>query len=204
MSASGLVPAGRGEPEAVKERLATVKPGASPGHIVGLCGQACHTGVSPDAALRALAKSAALNDADQAYQVLLELHQGLAEAGADEDTRNSWQFRFSELLAAGEFGPELGHQLRVLVSERTRRDIWHELRFLEIFAAAGREHEYEWTADERDELMAIAAEIESMLKRSRKFPLAKKLGAVLAGQTDVAKTVDLATARSAGQRVVRY
>jgi hypothetical protein len=179
------------EPEAIKERLANARPGTSPGRIVGLCGQACHAGVSPDVALRALAKSGALNDADQAYQVLLELHQGLAEAGAGEEARNSWQFRFGELLAAGEFGTELGHQLRVLVSERTRQDIWHELRFLEIFAMAGREREYEWSADERDELTAIAAEIESMLKRSRKFPLAKKLGAVLAGQTEVAKTVDL-------------
>jgi hypothetical protein len=163
------------EPEAIKERLATAHPGAGPGHIVGLCAQACRKGVDPDTALRALAKSGALTDVMQAYQVLTGLQQEFTEAGTDEDTVNSWQFRFSELLAAGEFGTELGHQLRVLVSERTRRDLWLELRFLEIFAAAGRDRECEWTADERNELTAIAGEIDSMLKKSRKFQLPKKL-----------------------------
>jgi len=62
-----------------------------------------------------------------------------------------------------------------LVSERTRRDLWLELRFLEIFAAAGRDRECEWTSDEREELAAIAGEIESMLRKSRKFQLPKKL-----------------------------
>jgi hypothetical protein len=162
------------EPAAITERLATAGPGADPGHIAGLCVQACRKGVGPDTALRALAKSGALTDAGQAYLVLTGLRQEFAEAGTDEDTANSWEFRFSELLAAGEFGTELGHQLRDLVSERTRRDLWLELRFLEIFAAAGRDRECEWTADERDELSAIAAEIESMLKKSRKFQLARK------------------------------
>jgi hypothetical protein len=160
------------EPEAIRERLAAAGPGASPESLVGLCVQACRAGIDPDTALRALAKSGALSDASQAYQVLTGL-QELAAAGAGEDLVNSWQFRFSELLAAGEFGPELGRQLRVLASERTRRDLWLELRFLEIFAAAGRDGECEWTADEREELTAIAGEIESMLKKSWKLQLPK-------------------------------
>jgi hypothetical protein len=163
------------EPAAIRERLATAPPGADPGHIAGLCAQACGKGVDPDTALRALAKSGALTDAGHAYLVLTALQRELAEAGMDEDTVNAWQFRFSELLAAGEFGPELGHQLRALVSERTRRDLWLELRFLEIFASAGQDRECEWTTDERDELTAIGAEIESMLRKSRKFQLPKKL-----------------------------
>ena len=172
------------EPEAIRERLATAQPGADPGHIVGLCAHACRKGVDPDTALRVLAKSGALTDAMQAYQVLTGLQQELAEAGTDEDTVNLWQFRFSALLAAGEFGTELGQQLRVLVSEQTRRDLWLELRFLEIFAAAGRDRECEWTADERDELTAIAGEIESMLKKSRKFQLPKKLRVSFGGGSE--------------------
>ena len=163
------------EPEVIMGRLAAAQPGAAPGSLVELCAQAYRKGIDPDRALRALAKSGALTGEDLAFQVLAGLQQELAAAAADEDVANAWLFRFSELLAAGEFGIELGQRLRALVSERTRRDLWLELRFLEIFAAAGRDRECEWTSDEREELAAIAGEIESMLRKSRKFQLPKKL-----------------------------
>jgi hypothetical protein len=162
------------EPEVIMERLAAAQPGATPGALVELCVMACRKGIDPDKALRALAKTGALTDEAFAFQVLTGLQPGLAAAAANEDVANAWLFKFSELLAAGEFGIELGQQLRVLVSERTLRDLWLELRFLEIFAATGRNRECEWTADERDQLTAIASEIESMLRKSRKFQLPKK------------------------------
>jgi hypothetical protein len=161
------------EPGAIRERLATAPPGADPAQIVTLCAQACGKGIDPDTALRALAKSGALTDPAQAYHVLAGLQRDLTEAGADDDTVNAWQFRLSELLVAGEFGADLAQRLRVLASERTRRDMWLELRFLEIFATGGRDRECEWTADEREDLTAIAAEIESMLKKSRRFQMPK-------------------------------
>jgi hypothetical protein len=166
------------EPGAVRDRvldsLATAQTGADPDYLAGLCVQAHGEGIDIDTALRQLARSGALSSAAHAYDVLSGLHHGFIGAGTDEVTAAAWEFRLSELLASGECGVELAHELRALVSDRTRRDIWLELRLLGIFAEEHGERQYEWTEAEHKDLAAIAAEIESMLKRSRRFQFGKR------------------------------
>jgi hypothetical protein len=165
------------DPAAVMDRLldslATATPGAEPGDLAGLCARACRDGIGADAAFGQLAASGALNGAEQATQLLIELEQEFDEAGIDNDTTMKWQFRLSEMLARGEFGSRLGQDLRVLVSELTRREIGRQLRLLAIFAADGRDRQYAWTEPERESLAKMVGEIESMLKKSHKFTLPK-------------------------------
>jgi len=167
------------EPEAIRDRvlseLAKAPPDAEPGYLAGLCATACHDRLEPDAAFRPLAASGALTSADQACQLLIELQQRLEEAGADDDTIQKWQFRLSEMLARGDFGAQLGHDVREVVSERSRWEIWRQLKLLAIFASSGSEGHGEWTDGERADLSEIADEIDAMLKKSRKFQLPKRL-----------------------------
>ena len=165
------------DPAAVRERLldslATAPPGAEPGYLAGLCVRACREGIDPDTALRRLARAEALTGASQASQVLMTLRQAFCDAEIDGDTTQQWQFRLCELLAGGEFGVPLALELRELASDRTRREIWLNLRLLAIFAADGGDRQHEWTEPERKDLAQIADEIEAMLKKSRKFALPK-------------------------------
>ena len=166
-------------PQAVRERLldslAAAPPGAGPGHLAGLCVSACGEGIDPAMALGLLAKSGALTGAAQAGQLLSALQRQFEAAGIDEETMQAWLFPCAELIAGGEFGAELGRELRPLVSDWVRRDLWLELRLLSIFAEDARERQYVWTEAEREDLAAIAGEIESMLRKARKFPRQKKL-----------------------------
>lgn len=172
------------DPAAVRDRLldALADPSsAEPGYLAELCVRACRDGIEPAAALRQLAKSGALTSAAQASQLVMGVQQGLDEAGVDEDTVVKWQFGFYRLLARGEFGPQLGQELRELVFDRTRREIWRQLRLLAIFAANGKDRQYEWTEPEREGLALIADEIDSMLKKSRKSQLTKLLDRLVGG-----------------------
>jgi hypothetical protein len=167
------------EPEAVRGRLldslAAAPPGADPGYLAGLCTSACAEGIDPDAALLQLVKSGALTSAMQAAQLFNALGQQFDAAGIGNEAMLAWQFRLSELFARGEFGAELGHELRVVISDSIRQDLWLQLRLLAIFAEEGQERQCEWTEAEHKDLTAIGGEIESMLKRSRKAQRPRKL-----------------------------
>jgi hypothetical protein len=180
------------EPDAVRERLlhslATAPPGADPAGLTELCVQAYRAGVDPDSTLYELSKSGAVTSAPQAYAVLAGLEHGLAAANVDQETQRVWVFRLTQLLAWGEFGVDLGHELRGLVSEWTRENIWLELTRLAIFAEDGKDQRYQWTEAEREELAAIAGEIESMLKKSRKFQLPKLRMSLRSGQAEPEET----------------
>ena len=172
------------DPAAVRGRLldALADPSsAEPGYLAELCVRACRDGVEPATALRQLAKSGALTSAAQVSRLVIGVQQGLDEVGVDEDTVVKWQFGFYRLLARGEFGQELGQELRELVFDRTRREIWRQLRLLAIFAANGNDRQYEWTESEREGLAQIADEIDSMLKKSRKSQLTKLLDRLVGG-----------------------
>jgi len=189
------------DPAAVRDRLldALADPSsAEPGYLAELCVRACRDGIEPAAALRQLAKSGALTSAAQASQLVIGVQQGLDEAGVDEDTVVKWQFGFYRLLARGEFGPELGQELRELVFDRTRREIWRQLRLLAIFAANGKDRQYEWTESEREGLAQIADEIDSMLKKSRKSQLTKLLDRLVGGANEAGEDDRPAPEVSAG------
>ena len=172
------------DPAAVRDRLldALADPSSDePEYLAELCVRACRIGVEPAAALHQLAKSGALTSSAQASKLVIGVQRGLDEAGVDEDTVVKWQFGFYRLLAQGEFGPQLGHELRELVFDRTRREIWRQLRLLGIFAANGKDRQYEWTEPEREGLAQVADEIDSMLKKSRKSQLTKLLDRLVGG-----------------------
>ena len=68
-----------------------------------------------------------------------------------------------------------------LVFDRSKREIWRQLRLLGIFAAHGKDRQYEWTEPEREGLAQLADEIDSMLKKSRKSQLTKLLDRLVGG-----------------------
>jgi hypothetical protein len=188
------------EPEAVRRQLldslAGTLPSTDPEYLAGLCATACGRGADAGQVFSALAKSGALTTARQAELLIIQLLGEFTAVGIDEETAIDWQFRLSEHIASGAFGQELGHEVRRLVSARSRRDIWLELRLMATFAEEGRERQYEWTEAEREELAAIAAEIDSMLKK-RKFQLPKRLRMPFGGAAEGAPA-----SAAAGQETV--
>jgi hypothetical protein len=164
-------------PEAIRERvldaLAAAGPAVDSRALARLCLQACREGISLDAVGYQLAKSATLTDATRAHALLTALREEFGAAGIEEETMLAWEFGLTELFARGDFGAELGHQLRGLVSERVRQNMWLQLRLLATVAWENGDQHYEWGTAERDDLAALAGEIESMLKKSRKFQLPK-------------------------------
>jgi hypothetical protein len=165
------------EPEAVRGRLLeslAAPPSTDPDYLARVCVSACREGIDPDLALLQVGKSGALTNASQAYNLFNALQQRFAEAGMDDDAAMAWQLSFIELAASGKFGAGFQPELRAMFSDEARREIRFCIRLLAAFAEDGRERQYEWTEAEHKELTAIADEIESMLKKARKFPLPRK------------------------------
>lgn len=164
------------EPEAMRRRLLdslAAPPGSDPAALARLCVNACREGIDPGAALAQLGRSGALTSAAQAYQLCDELQLRFAEGGLPDDEAAAWQLRLIELAAAGTFGTRFLPELRAMFSADARRQLRFYVRVLAAFAEDGKDRQHEWSDAEHKELSAVADDIESMLKRARRSPLAK-------------------------------
>jgi hypothetical protein len=161
------------DPDAVRNgvllSIEGLRPGTASGKMAELCLRAATRKVKPDTAIAALIRSGAVDSAEVAANLLMDLRVTFEDSELDMRLADDWQERLSHVIGQGGFSQraDFAREVRDAVSRYTLAEMWGQFRLLSQLTAAIRDG-YELTDDERAGYNQLVEDVDGYVRKSGK------------------------------------